>query len=223
MNSRARITSALLLVLVGVPAALAWSAQVGRKVWSPRVFAWRNFLKERPAVREQTDSPLRVVNTRFYSFASFLSAVGSVLKFDLMNVSRKPVHSFTVSHHSPDPLDTGSIGVQPEETLRPGQSAGAGISARGKDRITLALDFVQFADGSTWYADPPRQTVKPEGVRDGALAAFEHLRGLLDSDGAAAVMDALPRIHLDVREPDFSSRERYGFFGFYYGVDNAVV
>lgn len=224
MKFTARLTFVLLATLIGVPAALAWSAQIGQKVWSPRVFAWRNFLKEQPIIRDQQDSPLRIVNARFYSFASLISSVGSVLKFDLKNVSGKSIHSFTISYRSPDPLDTGSIGVQPEEILQPGQSGDAGISARGKDRITLMVDFVQFSDGSTWYSDPPNHTVKPEGVQAGARAAHNHLLGVLQSKGASAVMDTLPRIHADVKEADFfGTREVYGYHGFYNGVTNTKV
>lgn len=219
-----RLTSAFLLVLFGVPAALAWSAQIGRKVWSPRVFAWRNFLKEQPTIRNQPGAPLLIVNTRFYSFASFISSVGTVLKLDLRNVSGKHIHSFTISYRSPDPLDTGSIGVQPERILPPGQSADSGISARGKDRITLMVDFVQFSDGSTWYSDPPNYTVKPEGVRAGARAAHKYLLGVLQSKGASAVMDALPGIHAEVSDADFfRTKEVYGFGGFYSGVTNTAV
>ena len=219
-----RLTSAFLLVLFSVPAALAWSAQIGRKVWSPHVFAWRSFLKKQPVIRSQPGSPLRIVNPRFYSFASFISSVGTVLKFDLKNVSGKHIHSFTISYSSPDPLDTGSIGVRPEKTLQPGQSAESGISARGKDEITLMVDFVQFSDGSTWYSDPPNYTVKPEGVRAGASAAHKYLLGVLQSKGVSAAMEALPGIHAEVSDADFiRTKEVYGFGGFYSGVTNTAV
>lgn len=224
MKPGLRLTSVFLLVLLGVPAALAWSARVGRKVWSPRVFAWRNLLKEQPIVKSQPGSPLLIVNTRFYSFTSFIPAVGTVLKFDLRNVSGRHVHSFTISYRSTDPLDTGSIGVQPEEILPPGRSTDSGISARGKERITLAVDFVQFSAGSTWYSDPPNYTVKPEGVRAGARAAHEYLLGVLRSKGASAVMGALPAIHAEVSDADFfRTKEIYGFGGFYCGVTNTAV
>lgn len=224
MKLAARLISALLLILVTVSSALAWSAQIGRKVWSPRVFAWRNFLKEQPIVKDHPGSPLLIVNTRFYSFASFISSVRTVLKFDLKNVSGKPIHSFTISYRSPDLLDTGSIGVQPEEILQPGRSADSGISARGRGRITLMVDFVQFSDGSTWYSDPPNYTVKPEGVLAGARAAHKYLLGVLQTKGPSAVMDALPRIHADVSDADFfRAKEVYGYGGFYSGVTNTAV
>jgi hypothetical protein len=82
---------------------------------------------------------------------------------------------------------------------------------------------VQFADGDVWYSDPPNASVKPEGVRAGAQVATEHLLRILESDGAAAVMDALPRIRADVDYPDFSTREVFGDFGFYCGVTNTEV
>lgn len=213
----------LLIVTAAVPTALAWSAGVGRKVWSPRVFGWRNPLMPEPAVAAQPGCPLRIGNTRLYSFKSFLSSVGSVLKFDVRNVGDRAVHSFALSYHSPDPLDTGAIGVQPERLLRAGEAHDAGISARGKDRITLTIDFVQFADGGTWYADPPRETVKPEGVRAGAEASLSYLRAILAAEGAAAVMGELPVIRLGVKDPGFSAWGAYGGFGFDSGVTNTVV
>jgi hypothetical protein len=212
-----------LALAVGASSALAWSARIGRKVWAPGVWAWRNFLKERPAVAEQPGAPLRITGARFYSFMSLGSSVGSVLTFDVENVSPKPVHSFTLSYHSPDPLDTGSVGVQPEAVLQPGQSQAVEISARGKDRMVLVLDFVQFADGSTWYSNPPQETVKPEGVRAGARESLSFLRDVMESHGASAVVEELPRIHADVMEPDFSTTGAYGHFGFYCGVTNTAV
>lgn len=223
MRLTSRFEIKLLTFIVGILAAANWSAHVGRKVWSPRVFAWRNFLKPQPVIEAQPGSPLRIVGTRFYSFMSLGSSVGSVLRLDFENVSDKPIHSFTVSYHSPDPLDTGAFGCQPQTLLRPGRLETTGVSSRGRDRVTFSVDFVQFAGGDVWYADPPKATVKPEGVRAGARAATAHLLGVLASGGAGAVMEALPRIHADVDSPDFSTRDAFGHFGFYCGVTNTVV
>lgn len=212
-----------LSIFAAASAATVWSARTGRKVWSPRVFAWRNFFKPRPVIEVQPDSPLQIAGTRFYSFAAIGSAIGSTLRLEFKNVSRKPIHSFTVSYHSPDPLDTGSFGCQPETLLQPEQSQTNGTSSRGKDAVTFSIDFVQFADGEVWYSEPPKATVKPEGVRAGARAAMNHLRKILESGGARAVLDALPRIRADVESPDFSMRETFGHFGFYCGITNTEV
>jgi hypothetical protein len=45
----------------------------------------------------------------------------------------------------------------------------------------------------------------------------------MESHGASAVMEELPRIRADVMEPDFSTADVYGHFGFYCGVTNTAV
>jgi hypothetical protein len=223
MKITPRLSIAVLTFIAGVLAAAGWSASIGRKVWSPRVFAWRNILKPQPVIEEQPGAPLQVVDPRFYSFMSISSSIGTVLQLDFKNVSNKPIHSFTISYYSPDRLDTGSFGCQPQSFLRPEQVETTGVESRGRERVKFSVDFVQFADGSVWYSDPPKATVKPEGVRAGAQAATKHLIRILESAGAAAVMNALPRIRADVDYADFSTREVFGNFGFYCGATNIEV
>lgn len=223
MRINPRLPIAFLTFTAGVLAVAGWSAHIGRKVWSPRVFAWRNPFKPQPMIEEQLDCPMRLVHPRFYSFMSAGSSVGSVLQLDAENVSDKPIHSFTVSYRSQEPTDTGAIGVQPEIVLRPHQVETIGVSSNGNDRVGFSVDFVQFADGDVWYASPTRDTVKPEGVRAGAQAATEYLRKVLEADGAVAVIDALPSIRLRLDSPEFSTNEVFGHFGFYDGVTNTVV
>lgn len=223
MNLKPRFAIALLTFTAGALAVAGWSAHIGRKVWSPRVFAWRNPFKPQPIIEEQEYCPVRLVSPRFYSFMSIGSSIGTVLKLVVKNVSDKPIHSFTVSYRSSEPTDTGSGGWQPETLLLPGQSHTIGTSSQGDDRVTFTVDFVQFADGDVWYANPPRATVKPEGVRAGAQAATEYLRKILEGDGAAAVLNALPNIRLRLESPEFSTNEEFGYFGFYDGVTYTVI
>ncbi len=223
MKLTPRFAIAFLTFTAGVLALASWSAHLGRKVWSPRVFAWRNPFKPQPIIEEQTNCPVRLVRPRFYSFMSIGSSIGSVLKVDVKNVSDKPIHSFTISYHSPEPTDTGSGGWHPETLLQPKQSHTIGTSSNSDDKVTFSVDFVQFADGDVWFANPPRATVKPEGVQAGAQAATEYLRKVLELDGAAAVMDVLPRIRTKIGLWKFSTNEDFGYFSFDYGITNAVV
>jgi hypothetical protein len=223
MKHTSRFAIAFLTFTAGFLALAGWSAHIGRKVWSPRVFAWRNPFKPPPIIEEQANCPVHLIDARFYSFMSIGSSIGSVLQLDVKNVSNKPIHSFTISYRSAEPTDTGSGGWQPQTLLQPGQSHAIGISSNGDKQVTFAVNFVQFADGDVWYADPPRATVKPEGVRTGAQAATEYLRQILESDGASAVMNALADIRLRVESPEFSTNEAFGHFGFYDGVTNTVV
>jgi hypothetical protein len=214
---------AIALLTFTIVAALSWSAHLGRKVWSPRVFAWRNFFKPQPIIEEQPDCPVRLVHPRFYSFMSIGSSVGSVLKIDVKNVSSKPIHSFTISYRSSEPSDMGSGGWHPEKLLQPGQYETIGSTSNSNESVAFAVDFVQFADGDVWYADPPRATVKPMGVRMGARAAHEYLLKTLEADGAAAVIAALPGIRIHIEPPGFQRDEAYGYFGFYCGVTKTAV
>jgi hypothetical protein len=203
--------------------AAGGSARIGRKVWSPEVFAWRNFFKTQPLIEEQAGCPVRLVHARFYSFMAIGSAIGTVLRIDVKNVSYKPIYSFTISHRSPEPTDTGSGGWHPEKLLQSGQSETIGLSSNGDDRVTFTVDFVQFADGTVWYSDPPGDTVRQEGVRAGTQAAQQYLLGILNAEGAYAVMAALPFIHMQVDAPEFATNKVYGHFGFYNGVNNTAL
>jgi hypothetical protein len=55
MRPASRFAISLLTFTAASVAVAERSAQIGRKVWSPRVFAWRNFLKPRPRMEEQSD------------------------------------------------------------------------------------------------------------------------------------------------------------------------
>ncbi len=223
MKLTPRFAIVFLTFTAGVLTVAGWSAHIGRKVWSPRVFGWRNPFKPQPIIKEQGNCPVRLVRPRFYSFMSIGSAIGSVLQIDVKNVSDKPIHSFTISYHSPEPIDTGSGGWHPETLLQPEQSHTIGESSRGNARVTFSVDFVQFADGDAWFANPPTATVKPEGVEAGAQAAIEYLREVLELDGATAVMSVLPRIRPKMGMWRFSAEGDFGHFGFDYGITNAVV
>lgn len=144
-----------------------------------------------------------------------------MLNYDLVNVSQKAIHSFTTSHRSAEPWDTGASGGQPESALKPSDSIPTRISVSGKSRITLTVDFVQFADGTTWRSDEGQKFVHPDGVRAGAREAAEHLIKVLESSGPEAVLKSLPRIHADVSD-GISTLNIWGF-GHYCGVTNVSV
>lgn len=223
MKLSPRRAISFLAVTAGVLALISWSAHLGRKVWSPQVFAWRNPLKPQSIVEKQANCPVQLVCPRFYSFMSIGSSIGSVLKADVKNVSGKPIHSFTVSFHSLEPSDAGSIGVQPETLLQPKEFQTIGTSSNGDETVTLSVDFVQFADGQVWCADPPRASVKPGGLQAGAQASFDYLRKTLERHGATRVIDVLPYIRVKVEFPHSSTNDIFGTFGFYCGVTNTVA
>jgi hypothetical protein len=227
MKNAKYLLTALLTLGVGTLATAGCSAHLGRRVWSPGVFAWRNFLRQPPKIEYQLDAPLLITNPRYYSFMSIGSAIGGVLRFDIINRSDKPIHSYQCRWYSPNQMGNGAYGAwanSQEANLLPGQSTEGGISAHEYFELTLTMDFVQFADGTTWFSISPEATAKPEGVEAGARAAAESLRRVLEREGAAAVMRELPQIHADVPSDLFTPElDKFGTFGFYYGVTNMAV
>ena len=224
MKYSRRLFISLLTFTLGALAAAAWSKHLGRRVWSPRVFAWRNILRRPPEIEYQPDSPLLITNPRYFAFASWGSAISGVLRYTVVNRSTKMVHSYACRHYSTARHGNGAYGSQPPGGLPPGQSQEDSIAAHDYYELTLTIDFVQFADGTMWFSGDPRATVKPEGVRAGAKAAGTHLLRMLERDGPDAVVAALPRIHADVRGPfGHTADNNFGSFGFYSGVTNVAV
>ena len=224
MKYTRRLLITLLTFIIGILSAAIWSAHLGKRVWSPRVFAWHNPLRQPPKIDLQPDSPLLISNPRYYSFMSIGSGVGGVLRFDITNRSNKTVHSYDSRYYSPVPVGNGSYGSHPEEGLLPGQSRDDSISAHEYAPLTLTMDFVQFADGTTWFSSSPQSTVKPEGLKAGAKAAASYLLVAMSRDGVQSVMGTLPRIHADVRQPNgAATNPEFGIFGFYCGVTNTAV
>jgi hypothetical protein len=224
MKRPKRLLIALATFLLGVLAAAVWSNYLGRRVWSPRVFTWRNPLRQPPKIDLASDCPLLISNPRYYSFAAIGSSVGGELRFDITNRSNNLVHSYNFRYYSPVRWGNGGYGSHPEGGLLPEQSHQNAISAHQYAPLTLTIDFVQFANGDTWFSNSPHSNIKPEGVTRGARAAAGYLLQVLDSGGVSKVMDALPRIHVDVWEPYGGAQSRDNLdFGFYNGVTNIVV
>src|SRR5215831_1154181 len=223
MKFTARLLIAFFVFTIGWLIAVASSAHLGKRVWSPRVLAWPNPLRRPPQIDLQSDSPLLISNPRYYSFMSLGYGIGGVLSFEITNRSNKVVHSYDCRYYSPVTGGNGSYGSQPEGLL-PGRSRGDSISAHEYAPLTLTLDFVQFADGSAWFSNSPQSTVKPDGFAAGANAAADYLLRLMNENEVQTVMETLPRIHAEVRDADFpNSNSELGIFGFYCGVTNITV
>lgn len=213
------LSVALMIFSTGVVAAKR-ADHLGKQVW---VFEWRNPLRQSPQIDLQPDAPLIITRSRYYSFMSIGSGIGGVLRFDITNRGKKPIHSYDCRYYSPVPVGNGSYGTQPEGLL-PGQSRDDSISANEYAPLTLTIDFVQFEDGTTWFSNSPHSTVKAEGLEAGAKAAASYLLAVMSRDGVGTVMATLPRIHADVTEPNgASANPKFGIFGFYCGVTNTAV
>jgi len=152
------------------------------------------------------------------------SGVGGELRFAITNRSNKTIHSYQCRYSSPVPVGNGGYGSQPEAGLLPGQSNEDSISTHEYAPLTLTIDFVQFADGTTWFSGSPFANVKPEGFRLGETVAAVYLLQLMSRHGVKAVMETLPRIHAEVRPPVRGLlNQESGVFSFYCGVTNTAL
>ena len=86
--------------------------------------------------------------------------------------------------------------LSPGKVIQTGQTDGKsrfhGV-ARGAEpkSVRVSLDFVEFADGSTWGRDVCKTADYLAAERAGGRAALEELRRVLKSDGPRAVVDAV--------------------------------
>src|SRR5689334_19412179 len=185
-----------------------------------RILNWRNFLRQRPLVN-QHQAPLSILNPRFYSFTALKSGAGCFLYFDVLNDGDVPVHSFAESHSSTYLADNGSGVIQPERPLLHGEVSTLVISVSGSARLTLSIDFIQFADGEVLFTNTAPKSISPDGVRAGREAAINHLRHIFEENGAMEVMRLLPRLHAEVTD-GMRNIDDWGY-GFYCGVTNIEV
>lgn len=175
-----------------------------------RVFTWRNFLRRAPRIDVEPTCPLQINDPRYYSFASLGSRVGTLLRFSVVKTSSETVHSYTWRHSSPVLFENGAYGVHPEHGLASGRSQPEACHLGQRCPLTLTTDFVQFADGSTWFSTSDGGVVQPVGVEAGARAAATYLLEVLEREGSDAVLRTLPRIHADVPDPLPTAGTAYG-------------
>src|SRR5437870_13250445 len=84
----------VLTFIIALLSAAMSAAHLGKRVWSPRVFARPNPLRPPPKIDLPPDSPLVINNPRYYSFMSIGSSGGGVLRFEFRNRSDMVVHSY---------------------------------------------------------------------------------------------------------------------------------
>jgi hypothetical protein len=154
------------------------------------------------------------------------SRIGTLLRFDLLNTGNKTIHSYAWRHASPVREANGGFGCHPDGGLPPGALHHEAAHLGWRGTITIAIDFVQFLDGSVWLSSDPQSSVTPSGLHAGSQRGAEYLLRVCREGGMQSLSAALPCIHRDVQETFAAARdrgERAGAFGFYVGVTRAVV
>jgi Holliday junction resolvase len=118
-----------------------------------------------------------------------------LVEFAVENVGAKPILAFWISYdmvvHGTNVTLGRGVNVNKQELiLPPGKRRALAISNGDREKVVLSVDFVEFADGSTWGADTARYAESLAGERAGARAEAERLVKLLKTGGLQAVKDA---------------------------------
>ena len=176
------LCAALIAFLTAFSSATAQVAEGRRAAPSP---------SNRVSVRAQAGAPLRISSVVDNSD----DAETPLVEFVVENVGAQPIHAFwisydTVAHGFNVTLGMGINPPGPELILPPGKRRALAISNGDREKVVLSVDFVEFADGSTWGADTARYAESLAGERAGARAEAERLVKLLKTGGLQAVKEA---------------------------------
>ncbi|MCA1620446.1 MAG: hypothetical protein LC795_14280 [Acidobacteria bacterium] len=144
--------------------------------------------------------------------------------FTATNVGVKPVRAYTVRvTHGAETQEGGGCfldsAAKPGKILQPNQSASRSTwrPAQPSDTqpaVELALDFVEFTDGSTWGADTCQSAERLGGLRAGGRAAKAHFKKKLDEWGVDALVKKLYADDSTLAPPDGHSEAwKAGFRG----------
>lgn len=124
------------------------------------------------------------------------------VKYVSQNVSDKTIRAYTIQQFEGDLTDKAgatalNYSPSPLGWLKPNQTRNEGFGENSRSTepqtqsIKLAVDFVEFTDGSTWGRDVSKSAEQIAGMRAGAKASLEHLKKINEENGIEAVIKAL--------------------------------
>ena len=168
----------------------------------------------RVAVQSPPDAPLRISSVVDNSD----DPEAPLVNFVLENVSGKPIQAYWISYDTIAQginvrLGSGVNATSQESILPPGKRRETAVLNRGKEKISLSVDFIEFADGTTWGDDTAKYGESLAAERRGAQAEAERLRKMLDTSGLSAVVAAVSEREISLRSNRFSRSESGSLVG----------
>jgi hypothetical protein len=174
-------------------------------------------------VEVQADAPLAITSV---ASAGRMAPDSQFVEFGfyVINVSPKPIRAYAIRQEisaSGTKLGGGVALYNPQlanSVLRPNQSTFIGdtstVTSGKKNIITLAVDFVEFSDGTKWGADSVRSSERAAGQRAGAYIVSQRLLQVLNTGKAEDVMHAIEDGTANTEPPADRSQEwKEGFRG----------
>ncbi|HEY0100858.1 MAG TPA: hypothetical protein VGB76_18065 [Pyrinomonadaceae bacterium] len=202
--------------------ALAFNVQPNFAQQNPqnRVDAQTSETRQLPpvAVEAQPGSPLELSVRRM----RWATPTPEVLDMYLAvkNIGALPVRAYATRTGKPEQggcfiynvTAPGKV-IQPEQSDSRSRFVGVS-SASAPEVIRVAVDFVEFTDGTTWGEDRCETAELLAGERAGGRAAIELLREIFRQEGAEAVLQKIKNSALEPEPPgDHSERWKSAFRG----------
>jgi hypothetical protein len=196
------LTSSLCAVTIIFLAGVSSIAAQSRDSQQPAQISW-----QRVAVQSPPDAPLRISSVVDNSD----DPEAPLVNFVVENVSSKPIQaywlSYDISAHGVNVrLGSGINATSQELVLPPGKRRETAILNRGKEKISLLVDFIEFADGTTWGNGAAKYGESLAEERRGAQVEAQRLRKLQETSGLTAVVAAVAEKETSLRSNHFVSR-----------------
>ncbi len=180
-------------------------------------FALDAFAQTEVSVYPQPDSPLQILNVVPSSRKSTDDTGREwnmlTVDFTLQNVGDKTIRAYTIREFSRE-FDTDLGGVifsyklSAEGILKPNQSSNQQIGEFGSTQVQenfrLAVDFIEFTDGSTWGKDLSNSAQQLAGLKTGIKMVLESLKESNQQGGIEAVIKTLNEMK-ELSPPDEQS------------------
>lgn len=143
-----------------------------------------------------------------------------VFSYEVINSGDKPISAYAIRHDvTVDSVQTSGVTftsmwsynslLYPQ--ARNPENSGSTAYGAAVNKVVLSVDFVEFADGSTWGADTFKMSEKLAGQRAGGRAALTELRDKSKKHGLKAVSDAIDEEIVLTPESDKSRIWKVGF------------
>jgi hypothetical protein len=165
-------------------------------------------------VVDPPDCPLRISSIDSQRLSAYHFDLGVVV----VNAGLRPITSYAITYSLSGKCpvsgfvasDMGVIGSS-SSNLGSGQSGeeelGGLDSSQPTERVEVAVDFVEFADRTTWGPDLRRNAQRLAGTRTGAREAQAYLKGIFQSGGDYGLASAVSAEHLPLEPPEASGPE----------------
>lgn len=152
------------------------------------------------------------------------------VNYRLQNLSNKPIRAYTLlSDERNGQIITNSFTT---ELLQVGKHQFSSFLVKQEkedETISLSIDYIEFADGSSWGIDKEETSKEIAGEREGRIAAIKQLKDSIKNQNMTSSYNGKNLLEQDVRELSIdipktnqSDKWKAGFRGGYKAVISLV-